>query len=548
MTDGFSLLINQQGIAAELFLREGHDSAEYTDDDVDIQLEGVLLNLPYLKNNYLSKDTAEILLKLYRKYGDKMPAELEGEFRGFVWDKGVGKVYIFTNQTSTQSVFYSQSAEGIFIDTSLIRLNSRLKKSNSSVPNIVALYNLLCFGNMLENETVLQGVYKIHEGHVLTVDTKTNTLQENAYFLPAEPDSYSGSYKGAIHEADSLFRAAVALEYQKDNEYSARHHAFLSGGLDSRAAVLYAKKIKLTPDHLICFSQKGYPDERISREIAAGLQAEYEFIDLAPGDFLKNIDLLTTISEGRSGFTGGIHVHHAMQQLQHSDIKLFHSGQIGDGILGGFHSQPRQIAPSGFKITVNKDFLPETEGSLRNAMARHSTDELFLLRNIAYQRTVLGAQVVQQKAFQTSPFMHTDFLNFCLSLPAKWKFGQRFYLEWLKEKCPEATQYRWERTLLKPDALWKTKFGDRFVKRGYNLVMARVLNLPQQSMYPYQYYFDKSEKLQAYYNQYFQDNIDRLANYPALSADVNRLYRSSMFFHKSQAVNILSIFKLFGWE
>ena len=49
----------------------------------------------------------------------------------------------------------------------------------------------------------------------------------------------------------------------------------------------------------------------------------------------------------------------------------------------------------------------------------------------------------QQFSYQTSPFMTKDFMSFAVSLfPEKWKFNHRFYLEWIKEHCKEATLFK----------------------------------------------------------------------------------------------------------
>ena len=103
-----------------------------------------------------------------------------------------------------------------------------------------------------------------------------------------------------------------------------------------------------------------------------------------------------------------------------------------------------------------------------------------------------------------------------------------------------------ERTLMKPDAHWKTSFGDKVLKRGYNLLNNKILKSPQNSsMYPYQFYFDTDFDIQKYYQQYFEDNLHRIADYKELSEDVISLFESDNFNTKTKAINILSIFKLY---
>ncbi len=195
---------------------------------------------------------------------------------------------------------------------------------------------------------------------------------------------------------------------------------------------------------------------------------------------------------------------------------------------------------------VNPKFLPKVKNSLDEILKKHETEELFLMRNVAYNRTLLGAHVFQEKRYQTSPFMTKDFLQFAISLPEEWKFNHRFYLEWITKHCKEATKYRWERTLMKPDANWKTVFGDKFLKRSFLILNQKILKTPQKaSMYPYQFYYNQNTEIQQYYQQYFDENLYRIENYPELLSDVNELFKSQDFYQKSQAINILAIFKLY---
>ena len=49
---------------------------------------------------------------------------------------------------------------------------------------------------------------------------------------------------------------------------------------------------------------------------------------------------MVSISEGMVLYTGSIHVDFAMQQFYQEQFGLIHSGQIGDGVLGGFNMIP----------------------------------------------------------------------------------------------------------------------------------------------------------------------------------------------------------------
>ena len=544
---GFNIHISGNQINTNLFFENDYDSFVFKNDEVEIAIEGIILNKQQLLQNSSYSNFSDFFINLYQNKNINSIKELDGEFRGFVWDKLNHKVFIFTNPTSTQRVFYTKQNGQIFIDSHLVRLTESLKKNNIPVtPKINNLYKLLTFGNMLENETPIENIFKILDGHYIEVDLKTKNILEEKYFDLENVAYYKDSKEKAIQDLDAIFSENIALEYQKDTELNSKHFTLLSGGLDSRIAMLYADKLDEKPDEAFCFSQSGYLDETISRQIAMDYKIPYTFQSLDGGSYLKYIDKLTKLSEGCGLFTGGIHIQYAFENLKNKDFKIVHSGSIGDGILGGFNTVPFRKKPGEFKIVVNPKFLPKVKSDFEKVLNQYESEELFYLRNVAYNRTVLGAQVIEQYAYQTSPFMSKTMLEFAISLPEKWKINQKLYLEWLNKFTPNASDYIWEKTGMKPNAQWKSTFGPKVKKRFSKLWNAKITKQTEKiSMYPYEFYYYNSQEIQDYYQAYFKENIWRLENYPELKQDVEFLFEQKDFYQKSQGVNILAIFKLF---
>lgn len=548
MNQGFSILIkNSQTQIKSFFQEETYDSFYVETPEYYVVLEGLVLNKKALLKDSFTNDFTKFFINTYHKVGWRVLQELEGEFRGCIWDKKENKILVFTNPTSSQRVFYSKIDSVIFIDSDLVRMSETIKENNISIsPDITSLYQILAIGNLLENRTPIENIYKVLDGHFLTIDCTTQSIIEREYFDIAQTEYFSNSKEVALDQIHEVFAAGVKMEYEKDLEYNTSHLALLSGGLDSRMAIMYSIKEGFEIGSTLCFSQSEYLDEKISRKIAADYDINYEFIPLDNGLFLKKIDELTRISEGCIHFIGGIHVSHAVDNLKYRDFSLFHGGQIGDGILGGFNSEPRRKSPSHYKIIVNSDFLPHIRSNIDSVLKKYDREEIFLLKNLAYNRTVLGSQVLRQKAYMVSPYMTKDFMQLSVSLPEEWKFKHKLYQQWLLKHCKEASKYTWERTLMKPDAQWKIRFGEKYLKGARKAFYQKLLNKPTKtSMYPYQFYFDNDRSIQQYYSNYFTENIDRLENYTELQNDVKSLFSSSSFFDKAYAINILSIFKLY---
>lgn len=547
MMPGFSLHVHQNRVESEIYFSEQYDNIHFKTEHFEFALEGLILNKKKLLQEFAVSDFKNFISERFHFRGIQFIDEFEGEFRGFIHDFQKNRVFVFTNPTATQRVFYTKNEKGIFIDSSLVRLNKTVKTSGiSTKPDMESLYQLLTFGNTLEGDTPIFNVKKLLDGHFLDVEINNLIIIEKQYCNLYVPTGTLNNKGKAIKEIDFLFKEAVKLEYEKDIEIGTKHFSLLSGGLDSRVAILYANKMQMKPDEVFCFSQSNYLDETVSRKIAKDYEIPYSFVPLDKGKFLKNIDRMTEISEGTSNCFGAIHMDFAFQNYAGSSFSIVHTGQVGGGVLGTFIAAEKDIKPRLSRMTANNRFLSKIESTTLSYFKNFDVEEHFLLRNIGFNKLVIGHQTINQYAHKTAPFMETNFLKFVFSLPANWKYKNKFYLDWIKEYCGEATKYTWERTRLKPDAKWKTLVGDKFVKRYYNIFYNRLLGKEYLvSMYPYQYYYDSSKEIQDYYQIYFNENFERISDYPELSNDVKTLFQSDKFTDKSLAVNVLSIFKLF---
>lgn len=547
MRKGFFIKIEDDEIYLDCrFKNDNYDNLIVENQEFYIAIEGVLLNKKALLHQYAFHDFEALAIKLFIEKKQNFFRLLEGEFSGFVIDKINKKTWVFTNVISTQKVFYFKNENLILIDTSIKNITKKLAEHQIKFYiDEESIYQILTFTNIIENKTPIKDVFKVYDASYVEIDARKFTLNEEKYFN-VETERFSGSKEKAIKIIDEIFAESVILEYQKDNELQKEHFSLLSGGLDSRVALLYAQKLHQNPKKVYCFSQSGYLDETISREIAKKHHFDYVFEKLDDGVFLKNIDKLIAFSEGMGLYTGGIHADFAINKIDSQNVGLIHSGQIGDGVLGGFNKVPFIQKPTNQKIVVNATFLPKVSENLEKVKSNYEREELFLLRNVAFNRAVLGAQVFQQVSYQTSPFMTKDFMSFAISLPEVWKHNHRFYLDWIKKSCKEATEFTWERTMMRPNASWKTKVGDQFNKRFLNLVYNKILGKEYKiSMYPYQYYFDNSIELQQVYQKYFDENLHFLDEHKELQRDVIQLFSKKDFFSKSNAINILAIFKYY---
>lgn len=552
MFSGFDLQLKDKSLKYNVYFNDVFDNLNYEDSDYIVVLEGCILNKSKLLQTFQTDAFTEIIIQLYHKKRELFPNELSGEFRGFIFDKKKNKLLIYNNHTGTQRVFYHQTAQhNFYVDTNLLRLTKTVKDSEilDLKPNSDAFYHLVTIGYILGHISPLKNFFRLLEGSIILMDNISGYYEIKHYFDLYDIEIFKGSKKEALLEADHLFNEAVIEEYEKDLEMGKEHFTTISGGLDSRLVLFYALKNNFRKgQRLFCFSQKNYTDEIVAKEIAESEKLKLDFVSLEKFEFISNIDKLTKISEGFNLYFGSIHVDFAMSKLKVEEKKkigLIHTGQIGGGVLGSYlkSKNPRPIDVS--TLVYNKEFLEEFKEYITPYLSEKYREDIFLTKTSGFNATILGSLVFNQYSYQSSPFMNKDFLRFILSIPYEWRFRSNFYVEWIKSYCKPATQFVWERTHMKPNAKWKTFLGDYVMRRVFNYYQKFRNKSENVSMFPYQYYFDRNEKLRKIYDDYFLENIKLIEYDYKLTEAVKTLYSKDDFHKKVFAIHILSVHKLY---
>lgn len=538
---GFQIKIEKNVVSYTIrFKNEYFDNYLIDDNEIVICLEGVILNKTFLVNNYNLKNN--YLHQLYQLFDTDFISKLEGEFVGFIYDKLKNKLYTFTNFTATKKLFYYKQENIIVIDTSLILLTKTLKKEKLyfSLDNST-MYQLLICDNTLEDYTPIKEIKKLNDAQLLIINIKNLTTNIQSYYNYY--NKFIGSKNEALEEINRLFNEAVCLEFNKDKELKKDTFALLSGGLDSRMTFLVALKNGFCINEAFCFSQKNYWDELIAKKIAKDYNVPFHFINLNGGEYISEIDEIFNISHGLGVYSGALHTNYAYQFIDKTRFGLIHSGQLGDGVFGMFNKHRFKTPPTKNKIVVHNDLFPKLEKDFNQIISNYDSEEIFLTRNVGYNRTVLGSYMAEEFSYQASPFMNSNFLKFLHSLPEKWKYNQELYIDWINVYHKDATKYIWERTLLKPTHKRNTVIGDKFVKRSYNILLNRILKKTNiGKMTAYSYYYQKDNKHKIKMDSYFEDSI-HLIKSEELKLDIINTYNNGDFIEKTTALTVLSIVK-----
>lgn len=521
------------------------DSFLQEDESYIIGIEGVILNLAELEQETSKTSLFDVLKYLFTKQNTDFINLLKGDFSGYIYSKTSREWYIFTNQTGSKRVFYYQNNNFIVLSSELKDISKLINSQSLKVElDINGAYSLLTYGYMLHDLTLVKDVKRLLPGQIIAYKNGMTNIKE--YFHLRNIAQTKENKELIIEKMDKLFNDAIILEYEKDKEYVKKHIATLSGGLDSRMTVLVGHKLGYTEQTNFTFSQSKYLDETIANDIAIKCRHDFIFQALDNGNYLKNIDETVEYNDGLVTYSGSAHLLHVMKNLNFNQYGLVHTGMLGDAIIGTYLSYPYKTLPSinsgAFSVKLIDRIKPYVEEIIKN----YSNEELFKIYNRGFLGILNGYIYIDQFTQAVSPFLDKDFLSYCYSIPEKYKYKQRIYIEWINKKHPDFNNFPWEKTGVSPSLSFSylrylsPKFYMRMSKKFFDKINGKL----KSGMNPFDYWISDNKELRDYLNTYFNDNINLVRNNKELEKDCHSLFEEGNSGEKFQVLTLLSAIKL----
>jgi len=543
--------------------------------------EGIILNLKNILSQYGAKEFGELILKLYDRYDWKFLKEMRGNFSGFLYFTNTNKLIIFTDHLASKPIYYFHDKyTNTLIFASELKVVVKGMRELRYAPslNIKGAYCLLTFAYMLGETTLVKEIKKLLPGNVLVYENGKISLKE--YYRLSSKPYIDGNEIEIIKELDRRFNEAVKLEYEKDLEYGYSHIVTLSGGLDSRTNVAYAKKLGFSNITCFTFSESDYLDEKIAKKICLDNHFGFLFYALDNGDYLmKHIDEIISSSDGLNLYGGAGHMYNCLRNISFQDFGLVHTGQIGDLILGSY-LQDKKHNMNDSKILNKVAYSTKLINKIKNFVDKnhfnYENDELFAFYERCINGIFIGHRMIDQFTEFSSPFLDTNFLDYAMRIHPKYRYKQAIYLKWINKSVPEFSNYRWEKYGLAPkyplflmnlynksriiiqiliNVLNRRYRHSSMNPMGYwwnsnkplrEYIKSIFRNYRHSSMNPMEYWWNSNKPLREYIKSIFEENIEILENYPELLKDSTNLFEEGTLLEKTQVLTLLKTIKLLG--
>ena len=232
-----------------------------------------------------------------------------------------------------------------------------------------------------------------------------------------------------------------------------------------------------------------------------------------------------------------------MKLINTENMGIVHTGVIGDVVLAtyykNYNKKNYQIGDGAFSKTLI-DKLNEMI-----TIKEYDNYEVGMLYNRAFNGAVLGYSTTFQNYTEAmSPFMNIEFMEFCFSLPLKYRFGHYIYYKWVEKYHKDAMKYAHNGVKIPKSNSVKVTIKRK--KYTINMILNIIKNKlksktdPKSNMNPMQYWYETNKELREKMDEYYQKNKNLLDNDNELKNDIEKLYKEGNAIEKIEVISLLS--------
>lgn len=310
-----------------------------TFNDCTIVYNGEIYNYIELKeqlksrgHEFITKSDTEVILHMYKEYGDDFINDLNGMFAFIIYDKSNSRLLIARDHFGIKPLYWYEDDRKILFGSEIKAiLNHPGIKAEPEVKN---LYEYLTFQFILEEGTMFRNISKVKPGHYITYDLSDGTKRTTQYWEPDFKIDRFHTEEYYIVKLAEILDETISQQLRSDVPLG----SYLSGGLDSSfvtilSASKYGRQLKSFTgafDEGTDFNELEYAREaaRVANSLLYEIiPTEQQFIDLLP-------KLIWHLDEPVAG--PGVFPQYMVSRLASEHVKVVLGGQGGDEIFGGY--------------------------------------------------------------------------------------------------------------------------------------------------------------------------------------------------------------------
>lgn len=310
-----------------------------TYEDCTIVYNGEIYNYIELRQELTEKghqfsttSDTEVILHLYKEYGEGFTPRLNGMFAFIIFDRGKNRLFIARDHFGIKPLYWYNDKNHLLFGSEIKAILAFPGIKAEAEP--AALYEYLTFQFIMGEGTMFQNIYKVPPGHHLVIDLNSYKITPEKYWEPDFSLDCFHTEEYFIVELKKILEETITQQLRSDVPVG----TYLSGGLDSSFVTLMASKILNKPLKSFNgaflegpeFNELHYARQVVQAskgELVEVYPTEQQFIDLLP-------KLIYHLDEPVAG--PGLFPQYIVSQEASKHVKVMLGGQGGDEIFGGY--------------------------------------------------------------------------------------------------------------------------------------------------------------------------------------------------------------------
>ena len=287
-------------------------------------------------NCFHSHSDTEVILAGYRVWGERCFSKLRGMFAFALWDANRHRLLLVRDPMGIKPLYYYRSGRHFLFASEVRTLLQTGLVPRKLDPN--GLFSFLSFGSVYEPRTIIEGVFAVPPGDVISLEN--GSLQHRKYENPLDSardgknedaEISEPIQNAAIRELPGLLRDAVLSHLVSDVPVG----VFLSGGIDSSSLVAVMSQAGVRPaTFALVFREKEFNEAEHSRLVARRFKTDHHEI------MVSQEDALATLPEALRGMDqptiDGVNTWLVSANARAAGVKVALTGLGADEMFGGY--------------------------------------------------------------------------------------------------------------------------------------------------------------------------------------------------------------------
>jgi asparagine synthase (glutamine-hydrolysing) len=280
---------------------------------------------------FRSESDTEVLLKAFGRIGKDAIADWRGMFAFGFWNARDRSLTLVRDRLGIKPLYYYH--EG---DTFIFASEVRALLATGLVPHAIshsALESYLACGSVEQPLTIIENVYAVLPGHILTF--KNGRASTEPYWeLHADAlDQQICDERSLVEEIHQLLEESVRLRLVSDVEVG----VFLSGGIDSSSVLALMRRATNSniKSFSVCFNEQEFSENVYAEFIARSYNTDHHSILVKEKEILDKLPFALQVMDQPS--IDGINTFIVSEAASNAGLKVALSGLGGDEVFAGYN-------------------------------------------------------------------------------------------------------------------------------------------------------------------------------------------------------------------